>query len=148
MKKLLFYLFPLVFLSCNYSESKPKGKQPGSIINDTIFLEKMEAKKSNVLKPKFPGGKEQLVAYVNEMKNAKGFGMNSYGEKVYIAFTIDSIGNVTNCRIMQESSCKECNDFSLSIVNSFPRWEPAYDTDSQGNKLNPISWDEVLMINF
>lgn len=77
--------------------------------------------------PRFPGGDEALVAYLNKnlhypeaMQEAKVEGL------VQVVFTITDVGAVTNVRVEQGiANGAALNEEALRVVRAMPNWEPA-----------------------
>lgn len=77
--------------------------------------------------PRFPGGDEALVAYLNKnlhypeaMQEAKVEGV------VQVAFTITDNGAVTNVRLKQGiANGAALNEEAIRVVSAMPPWEPA-----------------------
>ncbi len=77
--------------------------------------------------PRFPGGDEALVAYLNKnlhypeaMHEAKVEGV------VQVVFTITDVGAVTNVRVEQGiANGAALNEEALRVVRAMPNWEPA-----------------------
>ncbi len=76
--------------------------------------------------PEFPGGINEIIKFFSKNiiypKSAKE--KNIEGE-CYVSFIIDTIGKVTNSKIIKGIlNCLECDIEAIRVVNSMPKWKP------------------------
>jgi TonB family protein len=77
--------------------------------------------------PQFPGGDGELFKFIT--KNFKytatdGKRNEADGTKIIVGFTVDSIGNIINPKIVKGINT-ELNNEALRVVSSMPKWIPA-----------------------
>ncbi len=101
----------------------------GQIDNSPEVEDKSELKESDNLPlivdpyPEFPGGEEALKNFFDD--NFKTGCTDSCGDgKVYVAFTIDEEGKVSEITIPR-SFCKPCDDEAIRVFSLMPNWIPA-----------------------
>ena len=131
MRKVLLLIFCLPLFSF--------GQDTVTLINNSnedsyiMVVEKM---------PEFPGGDLGLMNYIsnniNYPKEAKNLNITG---KVYVQFTVDTIGQVTNIKIIRGVDQLLDNE-AIRIVQSFPKFSPA----TQRGK--PIAVPFTIPINF
>lgn len=76
--------------------------------------------------PEYPGGQEAMYAYLN--KNIKypkaDFNKNISG-KVIVQFVIDTLGFVTDSKVIKSVSSPTIDAEALWVINGMPQWKPA-----------------------
>jgi len=113
---------------------------------DTVTLINNSDENSNIMvvekMPEFPGGDLGLMNYIsnniNYPKEAKNLNITG---KVYVQFTVDTTGEVTNVKIARGVD-QFLDDEAIRVVQSFPKFSPA----TQRGK--PIAVPFTIPINF
>lgn len=78
--------------------------------------------------PEYPGGMAACMKFVREQteihypKLYRGTGRKA---KVVCRFTIDSYGQVKDCRIIRGSGTDAFDEAALQVIRNMPRWKPA-----------------------
>lgn len=96
--------------------------------------------------PEFPGGadslKKYITSYIQYPPEAKQKGIKG---KVYVQFTVDKEGNITNARVTKTAD-RILNAEALRLVNSMPKWKPGYQRGKPANVRYtlPINFDPSM----
>jgi len=92
--------------------------------------------------PSFPGGENALLQYLaNNIKFSKYDREVGTQGKVYIKFTIDKNGNVTDVNVLRGIG-GNCDNEAVRVVSNMPKWRPGR---QQGN---PVAVYYILPVNF
>ena len=74
--------------------------------------------------PEFKGGTEALMKYMgSHIKYPKEAKKNNIEGKVYIAFLVDSKGNIKELKIVK-SAHKLLDTEALRVIKAMPKWTP------------------------
>lgn len=74
--------------------------------------------------PEFPGGWDSLTRYIHRNIHFPTIADSTISGMVIVEFTIDTIGNVTNARILK-SLHPQFDSIVLAAFGEMPRWKPA-----------------------
>ncbi|CAN5502997.1 hypothetical protein BH10BAC1_BH10BAC1_15410 [soil metagenome] len=74
--------------------------------------------------PKFPGGAVEMKKFIsNTMQYPKSEKESAPSGKVYITFTVEVDGSLTDVKVLSGiSGCSACDAEALRVVKSMPKW--------------------------
>ncbi len=123
-------LIVLLFLSCFFSEAQ-----------ETI--EKFKIEKEPEAPAEFPGGMIAFSRFISKNITINGE-INSFGcQTIYVNFTIESDGSVSNASILKGASgCPPCDEEVLRVIKLMPKWNPA----KSNGKMVPTTWTIPIRI--
>jgi TonB family protein len=95
-----------------------------------------------ILTPEFPGGDTAYETYLkNNLIYPKAALKARIEGEVFVKFTVDSMGNVLNCKVLKGIGYG-CDEEALRLFRSMPTWKPA---ESEGN---PVTTNCSARITF
>ena len=127
MKYIIFILFLFYFSlsqaqeSENFVETEEKIEIDSIILNEPYIL------------PEFPGGMEAFYKYINENKYYPNPKSNNIEGTVYVQFTVEKDGSITNVKVLRGLNPKY-NQEAVRLVKEMPDWIPA--KDAEGNNVS------------
>ena len=71
--------------------------------------------------PRYPGGEDSLFAFLAKSLDYSCMDTCGMG-RVYVQFTIDTTGNVTNVKTPRPF-CEQCDEEARRIVSIMPKWK-------------------------
>lgn len=93
--------------------------------------------------PEFPGGLKRLRKYLTDsVKYPKKAQVNGFQDRVFVSFTIDKAGFVTDIQITK-GIYHDLNIEAVRIVSSMPQWSPGLNEEGE-----PIKVRFTVPVNF
>jgi len=94
--------------------------------NDTLLIREMRAE--------FIGGEKALTKWLNANLQMPTNAENVSGTfKVYCQFKIDTLGNVTDVKVMKSSKMEVLDNEAVRVIKAMPQWKPA---EQDGKKVS------------
>lgn len=115
----------------------------GICLNAQEPIEKFKIEKESEVIAEFPGGMIAFARFIS--KNIKLNGeIDSFGcQTIYVNFTIESDGSVSNASILRGAiGCEPCNEEVLRVIKLMPKWNPA----KSNGKTVPATWTLPIRI--
>ena len=81
----------------------------------------------------YPGGMEAFYKYINENKYYPNPKSNNIEGTVYVQFTVEKDGSITNVKLLRSLNPKY-NQEAVRLVKEMPDWIPA--KDAEGNNVS------------
>lgn len=150
-------VFAIVTISCS---NKIKMDEPNAQTTENNDLKNYDSQKSTydsqkliaessdeVLKvaeimPEYPGGMSELFKFMgNNIKYPEQAKKENVEGKVYVSFTIEKDGSITNIHILNGIG-GGCDEESIRVVNKMPNWTPG---ENNGQK---VRVEYTLPINY
>ena len=92
--------------------------------------------------PEYPGGMSELFKFMgNNIKYPEQAKKKNIEGKVYVSFTIEKDGSITNIHILNGIG-GGCDKESIRVVNNMPKWTPG---ENNGQK---VRVEYTLPINY
>jgi len=92
--------------------------------------------------PEFPGGSDSLLSYLKKNIHYPEQALtNRQDGQVYVGFTIDSVGKVSNARVVSGISA-ELDSAAIRIIQGMPDWKPGTAGGS------PVNVHYILPVDF
>jgi TonB family protein len=83
--------------------------------------------------PEFPGGEDALLDHIiKNIKYPDKAKDNGVSGKVYVSFVIDTVGKVTDVKILRGIG-GECDEEAIRVIRMMPRWTPGYQNGKSVN---------------
>jgi len=99
---------------------------PGIYLNAQEPIEKFKIEKESEATAEFPGGMIEFGRFISKNITLTGE-IDSFGcQTIYVKFTIESDGSVSNANILKGASgCPQCDEEVLRVIKLMPKWNPA-----------------------
>lgn len=117
----------LCFHICCYSQTNEKNGNDVHDMNAPVFICTPE--------PQFPGGVDSLKSFLK--RNLKYPTSHCAPGIVYVQFTVDSTGVITNPKIIK-GVCEAYDNEVLRVISIMPKMIPAY---GKGNRPMSLQWN-------
>lgn len=138
MKKTMLYM--IICLLCvslaNAQNNNPLNNSPDKDTIQEVFVD-------SVIHPKFPGGDEALMQYLNEnLVYPKSAYERKVEGKVVVSFVVEADGSITNVKVAN-SVDEDLDKEAVRVVKAMPKWIPG----KHKGKAVPVLF-RCLPINF
>ena len=115
--KAIVPFFCLLFINAVYSQTD----------SDSCHFEFDTLTKRNIyfitdIEPSFPGGIEEMKNFIN--KNIEYVDPGCYQATIYVSFTVETDGKLTNIQIKRGVE-NDLNNAAVDVIKKMPDWVPA-----------------------
>jgi TonB family protein len=92
----------------------------------------------------FPGGKNAFHQFIKDSLSLKSDYIFNDDDYVGLFITINRYGYLTNIKILEPSSCEECDKAAVRFIKKVRKWIPACAATREKCKYIPVSFSVLV----